>query len=147
MAVLRRPVGYVLLIVVVGVLALGVVLAAGRGGGQDGALGAMIALVVLVVGTVLIQRLSAGRRLLLGFNPDGIWYPAEGWVEWPQVRHLEVRQTATLISGKRNTIWVGFQPAEGEERWIGADPGYRRARTVALLDEMERCWQAARRPA
>jgi hypothetical protein len=148
LAVIRRPLGNsVVALAGLAVLVVAVV-AQGRGGGQDGALGIGIALVVLIVGTVCIQRL--GRvRVLIGFNPDGLWAPAAGWVEWGQVRHIEVRQTSNPITGRRHTLWVRYEPlpladleppVEASDVWLDASPRLRQAKALALVDEMERCW-------
>ena len=78
----------------------------------------------------------------MGFNPDGVWSPGGGWVEWKAVRHIELRQTRAGLRGRRHTVWVNYEP----DTWLGASPGLRQALTLNLLEEMERCWLAATRP-
>ena len=170
---IRRPLGNSVVVLAGLAVLLAAVVAEGRGGGQDGALGIGIALVVLIGGAVCIQRL--GRvRVLIGFNPDGLWAPSCGWLAWGRVRHIEVRQTSNPLTGRHHTLWVRYQPVpeaepEGDrdgksglgtakagtgregtgkeiaDAWLDAKPGLRQAKAMALVDEMERCWVAATR--
>ena len=147
LAIVKRPVRGGLLLLGA-VAALAVIVAAGRGGGEDGALGVAMALAVLVGGAVFIQRVSQSR-LLFGFNPDGFWTPSAGWLGWNRIRHIEVRRTQSLVAGRRLTLWVRYL-VEGDdehEAWLAATPGIGQRGTLGLVEEMERCWRAAARPA
>jgi hypothetical protein len=137
LAVIKRRSGTSMWLLALLAVVLVVVVGAGRGGGNDGTLGGAIALVVLVGGAVFIQRFSRARYLM-GFNPDGVWSPGGGWIEWQAVRHIELRQTRAGLRGRRHTVWVNYEP----DTWLGASPGLRRALTLELVEEMERCWLA-----
>lgn len=134
---------------------LAVTVGLGWGGSLDGTAGTLIALVVLCGGAFLIQRVSK-RRVLVGFNPDGLYAPAHGWIGWDRVRRIEVRRTGNVVTGRRTVMWVAFQGdaagAEGSDGsdgpvWLPVNPGWSPARTVKLVDDMERVWTGRRPPA
>ena len=147
LALIKRPVGNLILLPAALAVIVAVAVAAGHGGGEDGALGIAMALAVMIAGAVGIQRF--GRiRVLLGFNPDGLWSPGSGWLEWGQVRHIELRQSGNPVTGRRHTLWVRYAPTDtdgdtGHEVWFDTRPRLRQSRILALVEEMERCWRAA----
>lgn len=132
----------------------------GHGGAQDGAGGLAAALVLLFGGAVVLQRFFRSR-MLVGFDREGLYSPAHGWISWTQVTRLEVRRRGNVVTGRRTVIWLGYRTDSGEEtageegvegmegaeaaplRWLPVNPGWRQSRTVALSEVMERCWRAA----
>jgi hypothetical protein len=97
---------------VVGLVVAAAVVAAileGRGGAQDGMLGVVMALVLLCGAAYFLQRIFRSR-ITAGFDTDGIFSPAGGWVLWRQVRRIEVRRMGNLVTGRRAVIWVAYQP-------------------------------------
>jgi hypothetical protein len=150
---------------VIALVALGTAIIAGSirgwsaiahfGGSSDGTAGALVALALLCGVAVFIQR-TFKRPISVGFNPEGIYAPAHGWIAWRQVRRIEVRRRGNILTGARTVVWVAFVPdiasdavvdpgAPGpaiaaEARWLAFSPGWSQARTVELSEEMERLW-------
>ncbi|MGH9076598.1 MAG: hypothetical protein ACRDY0_03965 [Acidimicrobiales bacterium] len=162
MVVVPRPSRLTRALIVAAGLGLAVLVAAGRGGSADGSLGTILALAVLVGGAIVIQSVSK-RRPLVGFNPEGLYTPAGGWIGWERVRRIEVRRSGNVITGWRNALWVAFAPAgaapdpataaasggagparAGTVEWLAVRPGWSPARLVTLSEEMEQLWWAGR---
>lgn len=111
------------------------------GAAGDGTAGALVALIALCVGAVFIQRLFK-RPVAAGFNPDGIYSPTQGWIEWGRVRRIEVRRRGNALTGRRTVVWVAFLGPDGSEEvsWLAFNPGWGESRTLDLAAEMERLW-------
>ena len=150
--VVRRPSRLLRWAGVVVASALVVAIAAGRGGSEDGTAGAFIAMAVLLGGAIAIQRI-AKPPTLIGFDPEGVYSPRRGWIEWVRVRRIEVRGTGNWLTGRRTVVWLAYQPDEDaakedegaakESVWLAVNPGWPRPRTLALATDMERHWRDA----
>ncbi|HWG74862.1 MAG TPA: hypothetical protein VG184_12490 [Acidimicrobiales bacterium] len=114
--VVRRPSRLLRFVAPVVVVALVLAIAAGRGGSEDGTAGALIAMVLLIGGAVGIQRL-AKAPILAGFDAEGLYSRARGWIGWAQVYRIEVRATGNRLTGRRTVVWLAYREAGP------ADPG------------------------
>lgn len=130
------------------VLLIGVAVLLSGHGGFDGAFGIVIAIAVLVAAAIGIQRLTS-PRVAFGFNPDGIYERAEGWIPWIEVRRIEVRRHRAVL-GAQTVVWLAYQrpaPADagddlGEERWVAVRAGWGPRRTTELAARLEALWRA-----
>ncbi len=82
----------------------------GQGGADDGIGGIAMALAVLFLAALFLNRLFR-KRITAGFDEDGVYSPTQGWVPWSHVRRLEVRRMGNVVTGRRTVIWLAYQPS------------------------------------
>jgi hypothetical protein len=100
----------------------------GRGGAEDGIGGIAMALAVLFLAAIFLNRLFHSR-ITAGFDGDGIYSPSAGWVPWSSVRQIEVRRVGNVVTGRRAVIWVAYQPGADDllEAAFSGDDDFERA--------------------
>lgn len=139
MAVIPKPPNGLWAFIIPPLILAGVVLLRGHGG-FDGAFGLVVALVVLLLGTVVLQAIIS-PKVPFAFDPEGIYDSEQGWIPWKAVTEIQVRRYRG--GGGEAAVWIAFERSDGEA-WVRVHPGWGVKRVGLLVDRLEHLWDQAK---